>query len=227
MAVGPAIMALGVLWYCRLPASSDAWSFGTSAGKHLLPPGSYVVDLLPGLILFGIGLMIMVAPLTTAVMTSVPEHNSGVASAINNAISRVGPQLAGALIFVAIAASFYHGLETRVPGLDASSAGLRKQVAPLNQPESHVRVRLRGGGQVTGDELIEPSKQASTHSFHLAMLIGAALLLAGAMVNAVGIRNPERTGGEPPPEEHEGEPAVSGPGSAPTGQGHPSQPPST
>ena len=56
---------------------------------------------MPGLIVFGIGLMIMVAPLTTALMTSVPKHNAGVASAVNNAISRVGPQLAGALIFVA------------------------------------------------------------------------------------------------------------------------------
>jgi hypothetical protein len=52
----------------------------------------------------------MVAPLTTALMTSVPVRNSGVASAINNAISRVGPQLAGAVIFVAITASFYSGM---------------------------------------------------------------------------------------------------------------------
>ena len=65
-----------------------------------LPPLSYVIDLLPASIVFGLGLCMLVAPLTTALMRSVPAHNAGLGSAINNAISRVGPQLAGALIFV-------------------------------------------------------------------------------------------------------------------------------
>src|SRR5207248_8554451 len=101
------------------------------------PPGSYATDLLPGFVLFGIGLMIMVAPLTTALMTSVPAHNSGVASAVNNAISRVGPQLAGALIFVAITTSFYSKVGART-GVDVSSPELRREVAPLNRPGPNV-----------------------------------------------------------------------------------------
>ena len=40
----------------------------------------------------------MVAPLTTALMSSVPVRNAGVGSAVNNAISRVGSPLVGALI---------------------------------------------------------------------------------------------------------------------------------
>src|SRR5439155_6765015 len=120
MALGPAVMGLGVLWFARIPASSTGWVFGTGPGRRIFPPGSYAVDLLPGYILFGIGLMIMVAPLTTALMTSVPKQNSGVASAVNNAISRVGPQLAGALIFVVIATSFYNhvGAKVGLPGSD-------------------------------------------------------------------------------------------------------------
>ena len=192
MTVGPALMGLGVLWYMRVPATSHAWVWGTSGSATLLPPFDYLRDFLPGLLLFGAGLMIMVAPLTTAVMTSVPEHNSGVASAINNAISRVGPQLAGALIFVAIASSFYSGLAARVPHLPVSSEHVRSEIAPLNRPDPSDRFRLRGDGTLTGRELIRPAKEASTHSFHVAMLIGAMLLFAGACVNAVGIRNPER-----------------------------------
>src|SRR5438874_11953871 len=88
------------------------------------------------MLVFGFGLSVMVAPLTSALMGSVPAHNSGVASAINNAISRVGPQLAGALIFVAITSSFYAGMQARVTGLDTSSAELRREVAPLNRPGS-------------------------------------------------------------------------------------------
>src|SRR5437764_14249985 len=121
------------------------------------------------------------APLTPALMTSVPNHNSRVASAINSALSRVGPQLAGALIFVAIAASFYAALATRAPGLNPASQSVRQQFAPLNRP-------------VAGTPAAEvaAARDASTHAFHLAMLVGAGLLLAGAAVNAVGIRNPER-----------------------------------
>jgi hypothetical protein len=192
MTVGPALMALGVLWYVRVPASSDPWVWGTSGSASLLPPVAYFVDFLPGLLVFGAGLMIMVAPLTTALMTSVPEHNSGVASAINNAISRVGPQLAGALIFVAIASSFYSGLADRVDGLPVRSEHVRTEIAPLNRPDAVDRFRITGDGTVTGRELIGPAKEASTHSFHVAMLIGALMLVAGAAVNGFGIRNPPR-----------------------------------
>jgi EmrB/QacA subfamily drug resistance transporter len=192
MTVGPLLMALGVLWYARVPATSHAWMWGTHGSATLLPPADYLRDFLPGLLVFGAGLMIMVAPLTTAVMTSVPAHNSGVASAINNAISRVGPQLAGALIFVAIATSFYSGLAKQVSGLDTASRQVREHIAPLNQPKPHVTFRLRGDGTISGRALTTPAKRASTHSFHVAMIIGALLLAAGAAVNGIGIRNPER-----------------------------------
>ena len=66
-------MMLGVLWYSRVPPGSAPWRFGTGAGASILPPTDYLVHFFPGVVLFGIGLMIMVAPLTTAVMTSVPE----------------------------------------------------------------------------------------------------------------------------------------------------------
>jgi EmrB/QacA subfamily drug resistance transporter len=178
MAAGPAIMALGLLWFARVPASLEPWMFEIRHVSTWAPPASYYTDLLPGFVLFGMGLMIMVAPLTTALMTSVPKEHSGVASAVNNAISRVGPQLAGALIFVVISTSFYNQVGSRV-GLPGSSSELRKQVAPLNPPEPGA-----------SPELERAARAASTESFHLAMLIAAVLLLLGAGVNAVGIRNP-------------------------------------
>ena len=208
MCVGPAIMAAGVLYFARIPATSQGWAFGTAPGKQVLPPVSYLTDLLPGFVLFGIGLMIMVAPLTTALMASVPQRNSGVASAVNNAISRVGPQLAGALIFVAIAGSFYNGLASRVPGLDTSSAELRKQVTPLNVPDPGVAEPVR-----------QAARAASTDAFHLGMIIAGGLLLAGAAVN-LAIRNT-------PTARREERPAgvTTGPDSAPVAQEAPHQPP--
>jgi hypothetical protein len=109
-------------------------------------------------------------------MTSVPVRNSGLASAINNAISRVGPQLAGALIFVFLTNSFYSFLGSKLTGVDVSSEAFRAQVSPLNTPAD--------------PNLIALARDASTSSVHLAMLVGAALLLIGALVNAIGIRNP-------------------------------------
>ena len=175
MAVGPVIMALGVLWFARVPSSSTPWKLEPNHVGTYLPPLSYFIDFLPGNIIFGIGIMIMVAPLTTALMTSVPVSHSGLGSAINNAISRVGPQLAGALIFVFLTASFYAYLAPHLPGVDVSSESFRSTVSPLNTP--------------TDAKLAAIVREASTTAFHLAMLIGAGLLLAGAVVNAVGIRN--------------------------------------
>ena len=175
MAIGPAIMAVGVLWYVRVPPTSTPWRLQPSDLATYGPPVSYLEDFLPASIIFGVGLMITVAPLTTALMTSVPSRNSGVASAINNAISRVGPQLAGAVIFVFLTANFYGLLASRLPGVDVTSTVFRAQVSPLNTPPDL--------------QLVGVVRDASTQSFHVAMVLGAVLLLAGALVNAIGIKN--------------------------------------
>ena len=175
MAAGAAIMALGVMWFARIPADSTPWRLEPGSPGTYLPPLSYVIDFLPGSIIFGLGIMILVAPLTTALMTSVPVRNSGVGSAINNAVSRVGPQLAGALIFVFLTANFYSYLASRMAGVDVNDPGFRAGVSPLNTPAN--------------SHLIGLVRDASTSSFHIAMMLGAALLLIGAIVNAVGISN--------------------------------------
>ncbi len=170
-----------MLWYARIPATTEAWRFAFGDPSTYVPPTSYLIDLLPASLVYGIGLSIMVAPLTTALMTSVPVHNAGVASAVNNAISRVGPQLASALIFVAITASFYAGLHDRVPSLDVSDADVRRTISPLNVVRAPSSLPPETAG------LIQAEREASTEAFHLAMLVAAALLAAGAVTNAVGI----------------------------------------
>jgi hypothetical protein len=146
-----------------------------------LPPASYLTDFLPSTILFGLGLAITVAPLTTALMASVPEARAGLGSAVNNAISRVGPQLAGALIFVAITGAFYADLSNRVPGIDTSSDQLRQNVSPLNRPDQSVSPTI----------VPPPAKRPPIRS---TWRWGwrPVLLLAGAATNALGIRDPDR-----------------------------------
>ncbi|MEO8337691.1 MAG: MFS transporter, partial [bacterium] len=60
--------------------------------------GSYVSDVLPAVIVFGLGLSLFVAPLTAAVLGAVPSERVGVASAVNNAVSRLAGLLATAIV---------------------------------------------------------------------------------------------------------------------------------
>jgi EmrB/QacA subfamily drug resistance transporter len=192
MTAGPIIMGLGLLWLVRFPAGSDPWAFRLCWCGDLLPPKDYLIDLLPSLVVFGAGLMMMVAPLTTALMTSIPREKAGVGSAINNAISRVGAPLVTAIIFVAVVSSFYGAIQDRVPTVDTDAPSFRLTVAPLNPPERGV-----------SDAVTAAAREASTESFHLAMLVAVGLMLIGAAVNGFGIQNRPTV----PVEERTAEPA--------------------
>jgi hypothetical protein len=178
MTAGPLVMAAGLLWLTRVPADSTPWRADLSDPSTLIPPGAAIVDIVAGLILFGIGISMLVAPLTTALMGSVPVRNAALGSAINNAISRVGSPLVSAVLFIAITATFYPTLARLVPGLDVGDPQLRDRIQPLaSTPDG------------TDSELAAAAHQASTDAFHLAMLVSAALLVSGAALNLVGIRN--------------------------------------
>jgi len=117
-------------------------------------------------------------------MSSVPVANAGLASSINNAISRIGPQLAGAVIFVAVSAVFYASLAARIPGTDSSSTALRAEVSPLNPPVASAP-----------SEVAAQARNASGDAFRTGMLIAAGLLVAGAAANAVGLERQKGSGG--------------------------------
>src|SRR4051812_35479592 len=82
---GPLIMAVGVLLFLRIGADP-----------------SYVLDVLPGVVVFGAGLTLMVAPLTATVLAAAPDEHAGIASGVNNAVARAGSLLAVAALPVAV-----------------------------------------------------------------------------------------------------------------------------
>jgi EmrB/QacA subfamily drug resistance transporter len=180
LVAGPVLMALGLLWWVRVPSTSQPWAASLSDLATLLPPIDVLTDPIPATIIFGIGISLLVAPLTTALMGSVPVRNAGVASAINNALSRVGQPLVAAAVFIVVSGAFYSTLAAAVPGTDPSSPELRAQFEPLNPPPKDA-----------APELAAAAKVASTDAFHLAAAVAAGLMLAGAAVNAIGLREPE------------------------------------
>lgn len=62
------------------------------------PGGSYLTSVLPAILVFGAGLTLVVAPVTATVLAAADSRHSGIASGINNAVSRVGGLLAVAVL---------------------------------------------------------------------------------------------------------------------------------
>jgi Na+/melibiose symporter-like transporter len=81
MTVGPLLAAGGVLLLLRI-------------GPHT----SYVTDVLPAVIVLGLGLSLIVAPLTTTVLAAAETRHAGVASGVNNAVARAAGLLAVAVL---------------------------------------------------------------------------------------------------------------------------------
>lgn len=182
LVVGPLLMAGGLLWFARVPVESDPWLAVLAQPATLIPPLDMLVDILPSILLFGFGISCIVAPLTTTLMGSVSERYSGLASAINNAIARVGQPLLGAVVFLAISATFYSTLSTLAPALDGRSPQVRSTFSPLNPPKDD-----------PPSDQVEAARRASVEAFHQAMLVGAGLLVIGAGVSAYGLRD-EKSG---------------------------------
>jgi len=176
LVAGPVLMSLSLLWYARLPVDSDPWRASIEDPASLIPPADVFIDVLPYALLFGLGISCVVAPLTSTLMGSVPGRFSGLGSAINNSISRVGQPLIGALVFVAISAAYYASLGSSA-GLDTSDPTVRHSFQPLNPPPAGV----------SADQMAA-ANQASIDAFHLAMLVCATLLAVGAVVSWVGLR---------------------------------------
>lgn len=81
MAVGPIVSAAGMLLLLRVGEDP-----------------SYVLDVLPAMVVFGLGLALTVAPLTTTVLDAAADRHAGVASGVNNAVARAAGLLAVAVI---------------------------------------------------------------------------------------------------------------------------------
>jgi hypothetical protein len=126
MALGPLVSAAGYLLMTRVSEPVELWT-----------------QLLPGLVVFGLGLSMTVSPLTAAILAAVDPAQSGIGSAINNAISRIAGLVAVALTGVIIGGrmdfgGFRLGLDTAAALLVV--AGLISLVGIRNREGDYSRV---------------------------------------------------------------------------------------
>jgi EmrB/QacA subfamily drug resistance transporter len=82
----------------QLAAGPVICGFGALMLRGVGTGSSYVSDVLPGLLVFSLGLVALVAPLTASVLATAPDRLAGTASGINNAVARTGSLLAVAAL---------------------------------------------------------------------------------------------------------------------------------
>jgi EmrB/QacA subfamily drug resistance transporter len=172
MGAGPLLAAAGLLLFQLIGTKAD-----------------YVSEVLPGLLVFSLGLTMTVAPLTAAVLQGA-EKEAGIASGVNNAIARVAGLLGTAAVGAVVAQSFGSSLDSKLSGTAlgqaARTAVSEAKRLPLGTPS------VRGLASDQAHAITRAAEQASLHSFHLGMMIAAVLVAAGGVAGVLGIRNPDK-----------------------------------
>ena len=150
----------------------------------------YISEVLPALLVFGLGLAMLVAPLTATVLGAVEEDHAGVAAAVNTTLSRVAQLFAvavlGAVVSVAFASRVDATLRHTALGPGSRAAISRAKRQPLGSPSL---IGVPPGERVV---LRATFEDASVHAFRVADAIAAVLVAGGGLIALAGIRNPRR-----------------------------------
>jgi EmrB/QacA subfamily drug resistance transporter len=173
MTVGPIAGGVGLLLMMRIDTQA-----------------SYLTDVLPGLLIFGIGLSATVAPLTATVLDSVDEHRVGIASGVNNGVSRVAGLLAIAVLGAVISAGFGAKLDDQLGSAPLSSAATAAVAEAKEKPLAVPAAEDLSAAEAA--RVTEAAADASTSSFRLGLGIAGILMIIGGIVAGLGVQNPER-----------------------------------
>jgi EmrB/QacA subfamily drug resistance transporter len=170
LTVGPIVSAVGLALFAR-PGIG----------------GSYWTTFFPAVVTLGLGMSIVVAPLTTTVMAAVEAQHAGVASGVNNAVARVAGLVAVAVLGMVLVRAFDAHVK---PELD------RFNLSAATRPDIDRELPKLAGAQI--DALVEPVQRAGVRgtidesfvsAFRLVMIAAAAVALAAAAAGA-GVASP-------------------------------------
>jgi len=176
LVAGPALAGAGFLLFAFT---------GLTAG-----PGAYWTTFFPGVLVFGLGMAITVAPLTTAVMGAVPPGTSGTASGINNAVARTASVLTIAIVGAVALVVFAGALQARTAPLalaPAARAALQAAAGQLGAAAVPAGVTAAQAGAVQA-----AIKLAFVDTFRMVMLVCTGMAWLSAAVAALAIRSRPR-----------------------------------
>lgn len=170
LTLGPAMTGVGFLLF-------------TANGRHL----NYMLNLLPPVVLVGLGMSIFVTPLATTVMSSIPEHLGGIASGVNNAVTRVASLLAIAVLGLIMVSRFGSALAAQTQHLPIDGQSRAALMAHANRlADDPTPSHLSAAQELAVRQAVDES---FTEGFHWVMGTCAALCLLSAVFSAVVIRD--------------------------------------
>ena len=174
LVVGPLVAAIGFALFVRPGVG-----------------GSYWTTFLPAVVMLGLGMAISVAPLTTTVMNSVSENRAGIASGINNAVSRT----AGLLAIAVLGLVMFHAFDTRVDArLDRVTVEPSIRMALKDQRIKLAAAEIPAGvDETTRLQLKELINECFVYGFRWVMGCGALLALASSLTSLVLLEPRKRT----------------------------------
>jgi Na+/melibiose symporter-like transporter len=149
--LGLAVMGVGFLVFTTLGVDSSYWRFGTGA------------------LITGIGLALATAPATTAIVSSLPAHRQGIASAVNDLSREVG----GAFGIAVLGSVLNSGYRSQV----AAAGPARDSIAAAAQIAGHTGPR--------GAALLQSAEHAFVHGLSTSLLVGACVLFAASVLVAL------------------------------------------
>jgi len=161
--LGLGLMATGFAVFSTLGTSSSYWHF------------------LAGLIPFGAGMALSGAPATTAIVASLPRDKQGVASAMNDVSRELGGALGIAVLGTILNTAYRHGIAAHTAGLPAGVG---------EKARDSLGAARAIGAKLNDADLIAHANNAFVHGISLALIVGAAILVAGAVF--VALRAPGR-----------------------------------
>jgi Na+/melibiose symporter-like transporter len=158
--VGLALMAAGFFVFTTLEADSSYWRFGVGA------------------LITGIGMALATSPATTAIVSSLPDHRQGVASAVNDLAREVGGAFGIAILGTVLNSGYRHDVAS-------ATAELPKPAADAAQDSIAAATQIAHGAGPGGATLLERAEAAFVGGLSNSLLVGALVLLAASAIVAL------------------------------------------
>jgi EmrB/QacA subfamily drug resistance transporter len=171
--------------------------------------GTYWTTFFPAVVVLGLGMAVSVAPLTTTVMNAVTEKQAGVASGVNNAVSRIAGLLGIAILGIVMLHAFNHALDRQLASMEIAPEARR---FIDNQRDRLAGVELPSSmDEETQAVLRDAINESFVFGFRLVMMTAAGLALLSALSASRMIENKplgDSTGHQAPPIHKIGRPSA-------------------